>query len=440
MHNTQRGISPTSFFTDHYELTMVDAARKAGTATRRAVFELFARRLPAGRRYGVSAGQGRFLEGLANFRFDDEHLGFLSDHHVVSEDTLNWLAEYRFTGNIFAYAEGEPYFPNSPLMQVESTFQEAVILETYLLSVHNYDTAVASAASRMTMAAGGRPCIEMGSRRAHEEAAAAAARAAAIAGFDSTSNLAAGLRYGITTAGTAAHSFTLLHDDEQAAFQAQVEAMGNQTTLLVDTYNIEQGIRNAVDVAGPELAYVRIDSGDLLEEAHHARRLLDDLGNTNTGIVVTSDLDEYAIAGLRSAPVDSYGVGTQLVTGSGAPTASLVYKLTTREDQHGNWIDVQKQAEGKTSRGGRKFAARRMQNNVATAEVVIADEQPAWDANHRPLLVQMVTEGEIDSRYTGAAAVRRAAAHHSHTLAELPRDARRLQAGEPAIPTIFALH
>ena len=440
MHNTQRGISPTSFFTDHYELTMVDAARKAGTATRRAVFELFARRLPAGRRYGVSAGQGRFLEGLANFRFDDEHLGFLSDHHVVSEDTLNWLAEYRFTGNIFAYAEGEPYFPNPPLMQVESTFQEAVILETYLLSVHNYDTAVASAASRMTMAAGGRPCIEMGSRRAHEEAAAAAARAAAIAGFDSTSNLAAGLRYGITTAGTAAHSFTLLHDDEQAAFEAQVEAMGNQTTLLVDTYNIEQGIRNAVDVAGPELAYVRIDSGDLLEEAHHARRLLDDLGNTNTGIVVTSDLDEYAIAGLRSAPVDSYGVGTQLVTGSGAPTASLVYKLTTREDQHGNWIDVQKQAEGKTSRGGRKFAARRMHNNVATAEVVIADEQPAWDANHRPLLVQMVTEGEIDSRYTGAAAVRRAAAHHSHTLAELPRDARRLQAGEPAIPTIFALH
>lgn len=440
MRNTQRGISPTSFFTDHYELTMVDAARKAGTATRRSVFELFARRLPAGRRYGVSAGQGRFLEGLENFRFDDEHLGFLSDHHVVSEDTLNWLAEYRFTGNIFAYAEGEPYFPNSPLMQVESTFQEAVILETYLLSVHNYDTAVASAASRMTMAAGGRPCIEMGSRRAHEEAAAAAARAAAIAGFDSTSNLAAGLRYGITTAGTAAHSFTLLHDDEQAAFEAQVAAMGNQTTLLVDTYNIEQGIRHAVDVAGPELAYVRIDSGDLLEEAHHARRLLDDLGNTNTGIVVTSDLDEYAIAGLRSAPVDSYGVGTQLVTGSGAPTASLVYKLTTRQDQHGNWIDVQKQAEGKSSRGGRKFAARRMDNDVATAEVVIADEQPAWDADHRPLLVQMVTDGEIDSRYTGAAAVTQAAAHHAETLAALPRDARRLQDGEPAIPTIFALH
>ena len=440
MSNTQRGNGPTSFYTDHYELTMVDAARKAGTADRKAVFELFARRLPTGRRYGVSAGQGRFLEGLADFRFDDDHLGFLSDHHVVSEDTLNWLSQYRFTGDIYAYAEGEPYFPNSPIMQVEATFAEAVVLETYLLSVHNYDTAVASAASRMTRAAGGRPCIEMGSRRAHEEAAVAAARAAAIAGFDSTSNLAAGLRYGITTAGTAAHSFTLLHDDERSAFQAQVDAMGKQTSLLVDTYDIETGIRNAVEVAGPELAAIRIDSGDLLEEAHHARRLLDDLGNTNTGIVVTSDLDEYAIAGLRSAPVDSYGVGTQLVTGSGAPTASLVYKLTTREDAHGNWVDVEKEAKGKTSRGGRKYAARRMVDGVAAAEVVVTGGEPSWDANHRPLLSKVVDQGVIDTAHTGPSAVTAAAARHYQAVSELPPSARRLQDGEPAIPTEFELH
>lgn len=438
--NTHRGVSPTSFFTDHYELTMVDAARKAGTADHKAVFELFARRMPSGRRYGVSAGQGRFLEGLSDFRFDDEHLGFLSDHNVVSEDTINWLANYTFTGDIYAYAEGEPYFPNSPLMQVESTFAEAVILETYLLSVHNYDTAVASAGSRMTMAAGGRACIEMGSRRAHEEAAVAAARAAAITGFTSTSNLAAGLRYGINTAGTSAHSFTLLHDDEKTAFQAQVETMGRDTTLLIDTFDIEAGVRNAVDVAGSELAFVRIDSGDLLEEAHNVRRLLDDLGNTNTGIVVTSDLDEYAIAALRSAPVDAYGVGTQLVTGSGAPTASLVYKLTTRQDRNGNWIDVQKQAEGKTSRGGRKFAARRMDSGVATAEVVIAGQEPQWDANHRPLQVKVVDGGEIQTQYIGSTAVERAAAHHKQAVSELPRAARRLQDGEPAIPTVFELH
>lgn len=438
--NTHRGISPTSFFTDHYELTMVDAARKAGTANRKSVFELFARRLPAGRRYGVAAGQGRFLEGLAAFRFDDEQLAFLSDHNVVSEDTVNWLADFSFTGDIYAYAEGESYFPNSPIMQVEATFAEAVILETYLLSVHNYDTAVASAASRMTMAAGGRSCIEMGSRRAHEQAAAAAARAAAIAGFSSTSNLAAGLRYGITTAGTSAHSFTLLHDDEHTAFQAQVETMGRDTTLLIDTYDIATGVRNAVDVAGHELAFVRIDSGDLLEEAHNVRRLLDELGNTNTGIVVTSDLDEYAIAALRSAPVDAYGVGTQLVTGSGAPTASLVYKLTTRQDHHGNWINVQKQSEGKSNRGGRKFAARRMDHDVASAEVVATGTEPNWDANHRPLLVKMVDGGVIDTRYTGANAVRDAAAHHRHTVSELPRAARRLQDGEPTIPTVFELH
>ena len=437
--NTPCGVSPTSFFTDHYELTMVDAARKAGTADRKAVFELFARRLPAGRRYGVSAGQGRFLEGLAEFRFDDEHLGFLSDHHVVSDDMLNWLAEYSFSGDIYAYAEGEPYFPNSPIMQVEATFAEAVILETYVLSVHNYDTAVASAASRMTMAAGGRPCIEMGSRRAHEESAVAAARASAIAGFASTSNLAAGFRYGLTTAGTAAHSFTLLHDTERSAFEAQVDAMGRETSLLIDTYDIASGVRNAVEVAGPTLTNVRIDSGDLLEEAHHVRRLLDDLGNTNTGIVVTSDLDEYAIAGLRSAPVDSYGVGTQLVTGSGAPTASLVYKMTTREDHHGNWVDVAKRAQGKASRGGRKYAARRMDNGVATAEVVTTGQAPDWDTNHRPLLVKMVDGGEINTQYTGSTAVEDAAAHHEQAVAELPSAARRLQDGEPAITTVFEL-
>src|SRR5699024_5275834 len=296
--------------------------------------------------------------------------------------------------------------PNSPLMQVESTFAEAVILETYLLSVHNYDTAVASAGSRMTMAAGGRACIGMGCLRAPEDAAVAAGRAAAIPGFTSSSHLAAGLRYGINTAGTSAHSFTLLHDDEKTAFHAQVETMGRDTTLLIDTFDIEAGVRNAVDIAGSELAFVRIDSGDLLEEAHNVRRLLDELGNTNTGIVVTSDLDEYAIAALRSAPVDAYGVGTQLVTGSGAPTASLVYKLTTRQDHHGNWINVQKQSEGKSNRGGRKFAARSMDHDVATAEVVATGTEPNWDANHRPLLVKMVDGGVIDTRYTGANAVR----------------------------------
>ena len=238
---------------------------------------------------------------------------------------LQWLADFRFSGTITGYAEGEIYFPNSPIIQVESTFAEAVILETYLLSVLNYDTAVASAASRMIAVAGDRPCIEMGSRRTNEESAVAAARAAAIAGFASTSNLEAGRRYGLTTAGTAAHSFTLLHDSEREAFEAQIKSMGVDTTLLVDTYDVEKAVRTAVEIAGPQLGGVRLDSGDLVSQAAWVRELLDDLGNPNTKIIVTSDLDEYAIAALRSAPVDGYGVGTQLVTGSGAPTASMVY-------------------------------------------------------------------------------------------------------------------
>ena len=189
------------------------------------MFEAFARRLPDGRRYGIVAGTGRLLEGIANFRFGEPELDFLRRTKVVNDQTLEYLADYSFSGDIWGYPEGEAYFPNSPILIVESTFAEACILETYLLSVLNHDCAIASAASRMISAAGNRPCIEMGSRRTHEEAAAAAARAAVIAGFDSTSNLEAGLRYGLKTVGTAAHSFTLLHDTEREAFEAQIAAL-----------------------------------------------------------------------------------------------------------------------------------------------------------------------------------------------------------------------
>ena len=202
---------------------MLQAALAAGTADRRSVFELFPRRLPEGRRYGVVAGVGRALDTIEAFRFDDAALETLRSGDVVDEPTLAWLADYRFGGDVSGYAEGEVYFPYSPLLVVESTFAEAVLLETVLLSIYNHDSAIASAASRMTLVADGRPCIEMGSRRTHEEAAVAAARAAYVAGFASSSNLAARQRYGVPTAGTSAHSFTLLHDTEADAFRAQVD-------------------------------------------------------------------------------------------------------------------------------------------------------------------------------------------------------------------------
>jgi nicotinate phosphoribosyltransferase len=431
-------LLPTSLFTDHYELTMLEAALRSGAAHRRSVFEVFTRRLAEGRRYGVVAGTGRLLEGLATFRFGPEELDFLARQRVVDDATLQWLADFRFSGNIYGYAEGEAFFPYSPLLQVESTFAEACILETYLLSVLNYDSAVASAASRMTSAADGRPCVEMGSRRINEESAVAAARAAVIAGFASTSNLAAGLRYGVKTVGTAAHSFTLLHDSEREAFEAQIASLGKDTTLLVDTYDVETGVRTAVEVAGHELRNVRLDSGDLVEQAHWVRELLDELGNRQTGIMVTSDLDEFAIAYLRSAPVDSYGVGTRLVTGSGAPTASMVYKLVSRQDDDGTWFGVAKSSSGKGSVGGRKFAARQLDaSGRATAELVGVNEPPDADSNDRPLQHAFVLDGELQSGWTGAEAVVRAARRHQDSRSELPAAVRRLQPGEPAIPTVF---
>lgn len=417
---------------------MLQAALHSGAAHRKSVFEAFARRLPDGRRYGIVAGTGRLLEGIADFRFGGPELDFLRSSGVVNAETLDYLAGFRFTGDIWGYAEGEAYFPNSPILIVESTFAEACILETYILSVLNHDSAIASAASRMITAAGTRPCIEMGSRRTQEESAAAAARAAVIAGFDSTSNLEAGRRYGIKTVGTAAHSFTLLHDTEREAFEAQIASFGAGTSLLVDTYDVEAAVRTAVDLAGPKLGAVRLDSGDLVAQAQWVRQLLDELGNENTKIVVTSDLDEYAIAALQSAPVDSYGVGTSLVTGSGAPTASMVYKLVSRTDDSGEFVSVAKAAKNKTSKGGRKYALRRLnERGVATQEIVGVGHRPEDDGNDRQLLQQFIKNGELVPGWTGAEGVFRARQRHTDSMAELPAVVNRLQRGEPAIPTVY---
>nr|WP_218881047.1 nicotinate phosphoribosyltransferase [Kineosphaera limosa] len=419
--------------TDHYELTMVQAALHSGAAHRRSVFELFGRRLPDGRRYGVVAGTGRLLEALADFRFEHSQIEHLARRGVVDETTLEFLREYRFTGNIDGYPEGEAYFPGSPLLVVEGTFAEAVVLETLALSIYNHDCAIASAASRMVHAAGGRPCIEMGSRRTHEWSAVAAARAAYIAGFATTSNLQAGQQFAIPTAGTSAHSFTLLHDDEESAFRAQVESLGRDTTLLVDTYDVPRAVELAVRLAGTELGGVRLDSGDLVAQAHEVRAQLDRLGATGTKIVVTSDLDEYAIAALAAAPVDRYGVGTSLVTGSGHPAAGLVYKLVSREID-GVLVDVAKRSKNKGTVGGRKYAMRRLDgDDVAQAEVIGIGERPVGDDNDRELLVPLVRDGQVLVD-TGVESAR---ARHSESMSQLPPRAHRLSRGEPVIPTIF---
>lgn len=429
-----------ALLTDKYELTMLSAALRDGTASRRTTFEVFARRLPEGRRYGVVAGTGRFVEALAEFAFAADELAALSD--FLDSETLDFLSNYRFGGDIDGYAEGELYFPGSPVMSVHGTFAECVVLETLVLSILNHDTAIASAAARMASAAHGRPMIEMGSRRTHEQAAVAAARAAYLAGFAGSSNLAAQQRYGVPALGTAAHAYTLLHTtesgpDEQSAFRGQVAALGVGTTLLVDTYDITAGVANAIAAAGPQLGAVRIDSGDLGVLARQVRQQLDDLGATGTQIVVSGDLDEFAIAALRAEPVDSYGVGTSVVTGSGAPTAGMVYKLVEVDG-----MPVAKRSSHKESHGGRKEAVRLAKASGTIVEEVVHPygQQPPETSGLtvRRLTVPLVTggvpvEGHHPATDLSAARKRVAAGLHS-----LPWDGLKLSRGEPAIPTRVA--
>jgi nicotinate phosphoribosyltransferase len=419
----------TALLTDRYELTMLGSALRDGTHERNCVFEVFARRLPDGRRYGVVAGTDRFLEAVERFRFDSETLAFLRAGGVIDDATADYLASYRFGGDVDGYHEGELYFPHSPVLTVSGTFGEAVVLETLALSILNHDSAIASAAARMVTAAAGRPIIEMGSRRTHEQAAVASARAAYLAGFASTSNLAAAQRYGVPTAGTAAHAFTLLHDDERAAFAAQVAALGPETTLLVDTYDITKGIETAVAVAGPELGAIRIDSGDLGVLARQAREQLDGLGAVRTRIVVSGDLDEFAIAALGALPVDSYGAGTAVVTGSGAPTAGMVYKLVEVDGRR-----VAKRSEDKGSDGGRKIAYRTHKpTGTAIAELVSTTAPQDLDDNARALQIPLMRDGR---RVPSAPTLEQSREHLRDVTVTLPWDGLKLSKGEPAIPTI----
>ena len=428
------GVRTPALLTDKYELTMLAAALHDGTARRRTTFEVFTRRLPDGRRYGMLAGTGRFLEALAEFRFDEDALASVAG--FLDPATLDFLAGFRFRGDIDGYPEGEMFFPGSPVLSVTGTFAECVVLETLALSIFNHDSAVASAAARMVTAAAGRPIIEMGSRRTHEQAAVAAARAAYLAGFAGTSNLEANRRYGIPALGTSAHAFTMLHTVagtdsdawEQAAFRAQVAALGLGTTLLVDTYDVHRGVANAIAAAGTGLGAVRIDSGDLGVLARQARRQLDELGALDTAIVVSGDLDEYALAALRAEPVDSYGVGTSVVTGSGAPTAGMVYKLVEVDG-----LAVQKRSSRKESHGGRKAALRLSRSSGTVVEEVVYPVGPPPETGEtaRMLTVPLVRAGDVLARPDLNAARDLAAAG----LRSLPWEGLALSHGDAAIPT-----
>ena len=424
----------TALLTDKYELTMLQAALRDGSANRQVTCEVFGRRLPNERRYGVVAGTERVLRAVEDFRFSANQL---AEMDFLDDKTKEYLRHYRFSGQIDGYREGELYFPNSPILTVRGTFGECLILETVILSILNADSAVASAASRMVTAADGRPIIEMGSRRTHEYAAVTSARAAYLAGFEATSNLEAGYRYGIPVSGTAAHSWTLAHTNpdgtpnEEAAFRSQIETLGVDTTLLVDTYDITKGVETAVKVGGPQLGGVRIDSGDLGAVTRRVRKQLDDLGNHNTNIVVSSDLDEFAIAGLRGDPVDVYGVGTSVATGSGAPTAGMVYKVVEVDG-----IPVAKRSTSKQSVGGAKRALRTYRSSgVAVEEIVYPFDAPAPDTGQldtREMTIPLMRDGHIVDGLPDLHASRE---YLDQARKTLPWEGLALSRDEAAVPT-----
>ena len=436
----------TGLLTDRYELTQAQAALRDGSGHRRSVFEVFARSLPGGRRYGVVAGTARVIDAIENFRFEPDDCAWLLEEGIVDEEMAEWLRRYRFRGSVWGYREGDVYFPGSPVLTVESSFAEAVILETAILSIFNDDSAVATTAARIVSAAAGRRLIEMGGRRTNEQKAVAAARAAHIAGFDATSNLMAGRRYGIPTTGTSAHAFTLLHDDEKSAFEAQVASLGPSTTLLVDTYDVRSAIGRAVEVAGAKLGAVRIDSGDLAAQARLARKELDNLGAIWTKIVVSGNLDECRVAELveSGAPIDGFGVGENVVSGANCPQPGFVYKLVARartESRGAPLEPVAKRSTGKASVGGQKraFRCRAAIDGPACAELVLvggAARPILGVADCEPLQLPYIIGG-ITVRPSDPDSVVRARAMCKRALAGLPEGALDLAPGEPAIPTQY---
>lgn len=429
-HPGRGGGGSIALHTDQYELGNLQGALHSGVAGRRAVFELFPRRLPEGRRYGVFGGLGRVLDLLPRFTFTAGQVRWLEETGVADARTRRLILGRPFSGDVWAYREGEIAFPGSPLLTVVAPFGEGILLETLLLSICNWDSGIASTAARMVSAAHGHSIIEMGSRRTHEEAAVAAARMAYIAGFAATSNMEAGRRYGVPARGTSAHAFTLAHASELEAFRAQVATQGPETTLLVDTYDIEEGIRNAVRAAGPRLGGIRIDSGELRQVVPTARRLLDELGARSARIILTGGLDEYAMEELSQSGVDGYGAGERLIH---HPSPGFVYKLVAiaeTEDPEAPLRPVAKRSEGKANLPGRKWAYREFnRRGEAVAEWLWIGERPPPDPPGEALQHHFVAGGEIVLRHS----LEETRAYHAAAKARLRPIHRSIQAGPPAM-------
>jgi len=423
-----------ALLTDLYQLTMLQSYWRRGM-NEPATFDLSVRHLPPNRRFLIACGLEHALDYLETLRFTPDAIAYLSSLDRFDPSFLDGLAALRFTGDVWAIAEGEPFFPGEPLLRVTAPLPEAQVVETFLLNAVLYPSAVASKAARCVLAAGGRDVVDFSLRRDHgADASLAAARAAWIAGAAGTSNVLAGKRFGIPLFGTMAHSFVMAADDEESAFRAYAEEYPDSAVLLVDTYDTEEGVRLAARIgtemaaSGRTLRGIRLDSGDLSELARVARGILDDAGLNDTRIFASGDLNEERIARIVSsgAPVDAFGLGTELGVVADAPVLPGVYKLAEYAGR-----TRAKRSAAKPSLGGRKQVWRR----DGFSDVIAREGVDIPGA--RALLAPMMERGRVVERSSPARARDRCADALRALPAEL-RDLSPCPAGSGPLPEIDA--
>lgn len=412
--------------TDLYELTMAAGYVQAGKAAETATFELFIRHLPQRRNFVIAAGLEQAVEYLLRFSFTGEEIRYLRglpQFARAPEKFFEILGGLRFTGDLWAVPEGTPVFPGEPVLTVRAPLIEAQIVETYLLATISYQTMVATKAARIVQTAGGRAVVEFGTRRAHSpQAGVLAARAAYIGGCIGTSNTLAGMKFGIPVYGTAAHSWVQSFPDELEAFRQLQRLLGPATIYLIDTYDTIEGARKAASLGRP-LWGVRLDSGDLLALSRRVRAILDEAGLDDARIMATGDLNEYKIGELvrADAPIDAFGVGTELATSADAPTLGAVYKLVELESD-GVRRYTAKLSEDKATLPGAKQVYRFEDHDLVTS----ATEAPP--PGGRPLLQPVIRKGSPAAELPSASAAR---SHAAASLARLPAGVRRLEDAEP---------
>ena len=421
----------TGLLTDLYQLTMAAGYFEAGKTAESATFELFFRRLPRYRNYVVAAGLQQAVDYLLNLKFTDEEIDYLRglrQFQRVSDGFFDALRQLRFTGDVFAMREGTPIFANEPFLTVRAPLMEAQIAETYLLATIGFQSLIATKASRIVEVAGGRAVVDFGARRAHSaEAGVLAGRAAYIGGCIGTSNTETGFRYGIPVFGTAAHSWVQSFATETEAFERLQNLLGDATAYLIDTYDTLEGARSAAALGQP-LWGVRLDSGNLVELSRQVRRILDDAGLRDAKIMATSDLNEYRILEYTAAgaPLDAFGVGTDLATSADAPALGAVYKMVELEE-NGVKRYTAKLSEGKHTMPGMKQVFRLADRDVITC----AGECGAG----QPLIRPVISRGLLLEPLPDVHAARRNA-HES--LNRLPVACRSLFESEDKYPVEYS--